>query len=699
MKIAFLINNAYGIGGTIRATANLASALARRHSVQVVSVQRPLDVPALTYGPGVAMTSLIDMRKDTPGYEGDHPMTNEPCTMFRYGRPYNRLHEQRIIDWLTRTDADVVIATRPDLNGFLARDGLPRYLRIGQEHLSLDAYSDELAHHQNQAIAALDAYVTVSEADARQYRNALPQAATTLVCIPNSVPAPAVEPSDLRTRTIVAAGRLIPIKRYDRLIDAFARICDNHPTWTLRLYGRGPQKQALREQIDRLGLYDRVRLMGAVAPIETEWAKGAIAAVSSDMESFGMTIVEAMHCGVPVISTDCPHGPAEIIDHNVNGLLVPLNTGIDGYAAALSSLMSDPILRDRLGTTARKTAATYAPTVLARRYEDLISQLTRQRVHTAITAPAPGRPTLVQRIRNLRHRPRPDTRLTPTRQTASHPPRRPGAFARAQTGGAITVRLDPYTLPPGGLDFVARLRRDPKERQITVPVPDVATAADIHDVTISIHPDQHPLAEGRWDCYVVSRRNGRRHRLACHLAEQTHAVNRQPRTVDASVITTLPYATADGYLAIRAWQRPAHAEVTAITASGTGCYVTAELLMPELKDGLKNASIVAVSRQDESLDFILPIRELNSAQFSFHIPYDELLQRRSTEHDQWNLRLHRGPHAAPVPIGRMAGDIVDRRTTDLIPAQRAPATSRTDHIKPYFTVTNDLAISARSIAD
>ncbi|MET8206818.1 glycosyltransferase [Streptomyces sp. NPDC005373] len=698
MKIAFLINNAYGIGGTIRATANLASALARRHSVQIVSVQRPIGTPQLTYGPGVKVTSLIDMRKDTGGYEGDDPLTHEPCTMFRYSRPYNRLHEQRIVDWLTRTDADVVIATRPDLNGFLARDGLPRYLRIGQEHLSLDAYSDEMAHNQNHAIAALDAYVTVSEADARQYRDALPEA-TTIVCIPNSVPAPAVEPSNRRTRTIVAAGRLIPIKRYDRLIDAFARICDDHPTWTLRLYGRGPQKQALRDQIDRLGLYDRIRLMGAVAPIETEWAKGAIAAVSSDMESFGMTIVEAMHCGVPVLATDCPHGPAEIIDHNVNGLLVPLDAGTEGYAAALSTLMSDQELRDRLGTTARHTAAAYAPMALARRYEDLISQLSRQRARTAISAPAPRWPTLVQRIKNPRHRRRPEeAHHTPAHLTVAQPSR-PGAFARAHADGAITVRLDPYTLPPGRLDFVARLRRDPKERHITVPVPDVATATDIHDVTITIHPDQYPLAEGRWDCYVLSRRTGHRHRLACHLAEQTHAVHRLPRTVDPAVTATLPYTTTDGYLAIRAWQRPSHAEVTSIRASATGYHVAAELLAPGPGEDLQHASVVAVSRQDESKDFILPISQLAPARFSFHIPYDAVLQRSRTEHDQWDLRLHHGPHAAPVPIGRIAGDIVDRRTTDLIPAHQVPAISQTNCIKPYFTVNNDLALSARGIAE
>lgn len=63
--------------------------------------------------------------------------------------------------------------------------------------------------------------------------------------------------------------------------------------------------------------------MGAHSPIETEWAKGSIAAVSSDAESFGMTLVEAMHCGVPVVSTDCRYGPGEIIANGKDGLLSP----------------------------------------------------------------------------------------------------------------------------------------------------------------------------------------------------------------------------------------------------------------------------------------------------------------------------------------------------------------------------------------
>uniref|UniRef100_UPI002A7F25AF glycosyltransferase n=1 Tax=Streptomyces sp. CRN 30 TaxID=3075613 RepID=UPI002A7F25AF len=258
MRIAFLINNAYGIGGTIRATANLSSAFSVRHDVEVVSVQRPKDAPQLTFAPEVRLTALVDLRPDSPSYEGDHPLTKSPCTMFRYSVPYTALEEERIGNWLRETDADVVIATRPDLNGFLARDGRPHYLRVGQEHLSLDAYGEEMRENQNRAIAGLDAYVTVSEADAEQYRRALPDVTTSIVCVPNSVPVPEVEPAALRSNVVVAAGRLIPIKRYDRLIDAFAKIADVHPDWTLRLYGRGPERAKLRARIDRLGLYERV---------------------------------------------------------------------------------------------------------------------------------------------------------------------------------------------------------------------------------------------------------------------------------------------------------------------------------------------------------------------------------------------------------------------------------------------------------
>ncbi|MFE6777365.1 glycosyltransferase [Streptomyces sp. NPDC057702] len=731
MKIVFLIHNAYGIGGTIRSTVNLSTALAAQHDVEVVSVHRVADEPQLSYGPGVRLSSLIDMREDTAGYEGDHELTQRPNTMFPdkgvdFGRlRYTALHDERIAGFLARTDADVIIATRPILNGYLARYGQPHQVRIGQEHLSLDAHSDQLRTDQNEALGHLDAFVTVSEADAAQYRAALPDVTTTILAVPNGVPAARVEPATLSSRVIVSAGRLVAVKRYDRLVNAFAAVADEFPDWTLRVYGRGPEKAKLRRLIDQLGLYDRVFLMGAVSPIETEWAKGALAAVSSDMESFGMTIVEAMHCGVPVVATDCPHGPAEIISDGQDGLLVPLapagspaGTDVRAYAEALRGLMSDDALRRKLGEGALAKAATFAPEVIGRRYEELFTTLGTGR------APAPGRDTARRATA-----PSPDARPTPEAARAAEPERKaarggllrrmraalrgeeatapaaattdapgadpaaeavkPVAHARSAASGDVAIRLT--DTPPGPLDFVARLRRDPQRREIRVPVPETGEAG------IVLGHGEHTLAEGRWDCYVAPRGTHTRTRLTAALAETARLIGEPPARDAAGLAPWIPYATTDGFLALRSWQRPAHAEVTRVTVDPDGATVTARVLAPTGLS-LTGATAHAASREDSAHDFDVPVTDLGEGNLTFTLPYAEALSRRTVEHDLWDLTV-RTPDQAPIPLGRVTGDIVDRKKTDYAPpAHHDHPTRGATRTKPFFTATNNLALSARDEA-
>ncbi|WP_405894314.1 glycosyltransferase family 4 protein [Streptomyces sp. NBC_00104] len=689
MKIAFLINNAFGIGGTIRSTANLSAAFADRHDVEVVSVHRSRDEPALPFDPRVRLTSLIDLREGSPGHEGDHPLTKLPGTMFPYtgatgNLPYTALQDERIGGFLARTEADVVIATRPDLNGYLARDGRRRYLRVGQEHLSLDQYGEPLRTDQNNAIAGLDAYVTVSEADAAQYRAALPHVTTAIVCVPNGVRAPAVERSTLDSQVIVAAGRLIPIKRYDRLVNAFAKVAAEHPGWTLRIYGRGPQKENLREQIDRLGLHDRAFLMGAVSPIETEWAKGAVAAVSSDMESFGMTIVEAMHCGVPVVATDCPHGPGEIIADGEDGILVPLDGDVDAYADALNRIVTDEALRERLGKGALEKADAYAPSVIARRYETLFEELSRSR-RRGWDGAARLRQFAARAVR-----PRPAKAAPEAHGSAPTP----AAHARATPDGGVTVLLDPAELPSGPLDFIARLRRDPGKRQVRVPVlpsadaPDTVSGATLHRV-------EHTLAEGRWDCYVAPRGTNKRVRLTARMVEQAALVGRAPSVDQRGVGAWIPYATADGFLAVRSWLRPAHAEIDTVEVGDGSVTVTATLYGAAYGAAApvgEGAVVRVVSRTDTAYDFSVAAWAVGERGFRFTVPYGEIMARRSVEHDLWDL------HLGEVPVGRIGGDVVERRKTDLVPGQVFQHGERgRTRVRPYFTVNNELALSAKDV--
>ncbi|MFJ3229104.1 glycosyltransferase family 4 protein [Streptomyces sp. NPDC086783] len=381
MHISFLIHNAYGIGGTIRTTYNLAGTLAQQHDVEIVSVFRHRDEPVFAPDPRIRLRHLVDLRADGAGHDGDDPAARRPAAVFpraegRYEQ-YSALTDRRIAEHLASVEADVVVGTRPGLNVHLARQTRRGPVRVGQEHLTLDSHSPALRRQLRAAYPRLDALTTTTEADARAYRSRMRLPGVRVEAVPNPVPAPGVEPADGFGKWVVAAGRLVPVKRYDLLISAFDRVRAQRPDWRLRIYGGGRQKDRLRALIDELGLYNHVFLMGPAHPIEPEWAKGSIAAVTSSLESFGMTIVEAMRCGLPVVSTDCPHGPGEIIDNGVDGRLVEVGNAA-AVAEGLLELINDDGLRLRMADAALKDSERFDPARIAERYESMFSGLSRR---------------------------------------------------------------------------------------------------------------------------------------------------------------------------------------------------------------------------------------------------------------------------------------------------------------------------------
>jgi glycosyltransferase involved in cell wall biosynthesis len=383
MKVLFLINDAFGIGGTIKTTFNLGAALAARgHDVEVLSTTRRRDVPQLPVDPAIRLLALTEGRPDHPDHEGQAAGRGKrarvyPGADFR-AADYDRYVEDRYRRFLRGTDADVVIATRPGLIAYLARFAPRDVVRIGQEHLVRGQHRHALRRAMPKHIRKLDAFVTVSARDAEDYRDHLRLRRTRLLFIPNGVPAPGVPPSHGRAKLVVAAGRLVPSKRFDVLIRAFAKVVAERPDWQLRIYGDGKEAPALRRLVLDLGLHNHVRMMGRYAPIEPEWAKGAIAAVSADREPFGMTLVEAMRCGVPVVSTDAPHGPGEILRHGEDGLLTPVGDP-DAMGEALLHLINNDELRGRMAAAALTNSARYDPAPIAARYEQLFQELSKKR--------------------------------------------------------------------------------------------------------------------------------------------------------------------------------------------------------------------------------------------------------------------------------------------------------------------------------
>lgn len=399
MHISFLLHNAYGIGGTIRTTFNLARTLAERHDVEIVSVFRHRDEPAMGAPAGVRLDYLVDLRKKSRGYDGDDERFALPAKVFPMGdgrhKQYSRLTDARIATHLRSTEADVVVGTRPGLNVHITRQTRRGPVRVGQEHLTLAGHSYRLRRELSHRYGMLDAVTTVTEADAHAYRTRLKLPGVRIEAVPNSVPAPLVAPADSSAKWVVAAGRLTKVKQYDLLVEAFAKVVAVRPDWRLRIYGSGDasgnEKDALHALIGELGLHNHVFLMGPANPLEPEWVKGSIAAVTSSHESFGMTIVEAMRSGLPVVSTDCPHGPREIITDGSDGRLVPVgDTG--AVADALLGLINDDELRRTMGAAALESSARFDPGPIAERHEALFTALvsrgshrrSRGRIHDAL---------------------------------------------------------------------------------------------------------------------------------------------------------------------------------------------------------------------------------------------------------------------------------------------------------------------------
>ncbi|MFJ1998231.1 glycosyltransferase family 4 protein [Streptomyces asiaticus] len=408
MKITFLIHNVYAIGGTIRTTLNLAAALADRHEVTIVSMLRHRARPRFAIDPRVTVVPLVDIRADAA--DAADPLLHRPAEVFptaekRYGQ-YSRLTDQRAREYLRSCDADVIIGTRPGINVYLARFAPPRALRIAQEHLTHDTHTKKLRAQLARDYRDLDAVVTTTDADAAVYRARMRLPGVRILAVPNGVPDPGLPPADGGAPVIAAAGRLVRAKRFDLLIEAFTDVAAKHPDWSLRVYGAGTDKERLQRLIEERGLGDRAALMGAVSPIEAEFAKASIVASASDAESFGMTLVEAMRCGIPVVATDCPLGPAEIINDGVDGRLVPMGDR-QALAAALSDLIADEPGRRRMGEAARVAARRFDPAHVARAYEELFGDLAATRTSRAWQRrKARWRNRAGRALRRLRRRPR-----------------------------------------------------------------------------------------------------------------------------------------------------------------------------------------------------------------------------------------------------------------------------------------------------
>ncbi|MBD1896891.1 MULTISPECIES: glycosyltransferase family 4 protein [unclassified Coleofasciculus] len=179
--------------------------------------------------------------------------------------------------------------------------------------------------------------------------------------------------------SLIAVGRLDSQKGFDLLLQAFALLKVCYPDWTLTILGEGALRTELEALRNQLGLSNRVHLPGRVKNIYEFLKQADIFVMSSRFEGFPNALCEAMACGLPVISTDCPSGPREIIRDGVDGILVQ-NGNVDALAAAMERLMSNEAERQRLASRATQVMDRFSLEKIMEMWENLLDQVIKEKL-------------------------------------------------------------------------------------------------------------------------------------------------------------------------------------------------------------------------------------------------------------------------------------------------------------------------------
>lgn len=192
------------------------------------------------------------------------------------------------------------------------------------------------------------------------------------------IPNPSTFQSDriasLESKKVVSVGRLSMPKNFVSLIRAFKWVVEKHSDWNLEIYGEGPQKKELENLIKQLNLTQNVFLRGYTSDVKGVMADSSLYVLSSIFEGFALVLIEAMSCGLPVVSYACPTGPKDIITEGKDGFIVPVNDEKE-LARRICLLIEDENKRKEMGRCALEKSKQYQIGPIVQQWMKLFDEL------------------------------------------------------------------------------------------------------------------------------------------------------------------------------------------------------------------------------------------------------------------------------------------------------------------------------------
>ena len=379
MKLIYCIHSVCNPGGMERVLLNKVTYLVRNlgWDITVVTTDQKGKAP---FYPFLKEVRMVDLDIN---YSDDNSKN-----VFRKIAGYlyrKQQHKKKLTALLQKEKADIVVSLYPSESSFIPaiKDGSKKVLelhyckffRLQYGRKGLLGLIDKWRTRQDERIVRrFDKFVVLTQED-RGYWGELPG----IEVIPNAAMHVSEHYSDVTKKRVIAVGRLDYQKGFDRLIRAWGIVQQNEAfhEWSLDIFGQGEWQEMLQRMIDEAGLQDSARINRPTKQIGDQYVQSSILVMSSHYEGFPMVMIEAMACGLPVVSFDYKCGPKDIIRHGENGLLVH-DGDIEGLAAAMMKLMNDEAYRKRLSDNAKKIISTYSEETVMNRWIALFNGLIKQ---------------------------------------------------------------------------------------------------------------------------------------------------------------------------------------------------------------------------------------------------------------------------------------------------------------------------------
>lgn len=377
MKILYCTHSTYNPGGMERVLLNKVTYLSQLPGweVSVVTTDQHQRPPFYPFPEKVRMTDLGINYSD----DNDKGAWKK---IFGYLRK-RKEHKRKLTALLEKERPNIVVSLYPSESSFIPdiKDGSKKVLelhyckffRLQYGRKGLLGWIDKLRTRQDeQIVRRFDKFVVLTHEDSG-YWGYLPN----IEVIPNAAMHVSESYSDVTNKRVIAVGRLDYQKGFDRLIEAWELIqrTGKFADWRLDIFGQGEWREMLQQMIDEKGLQDTVQIHRPTKQIGEEYVKSSLLVMSSHYEGFPMVMIEAMACGLPVVSFDYKCGPKDIIQHGINGLLVP-DGNVKALAHAMMEVMTDESYRKMLSRNAKKVVNTYSEETVMKQWLRLFTSIT-----------------------------------------------------------------------------------------------------------------------------------------------------------------------------------------------------------------------------------------------------------------------------------------------------------------------------------